>query len=370
MQLLHTPLDAMHRDLGARMVPFAGYDMPVQYREGIIAEHQHTRSEAGLFDVSHMGQLVLEGNAVVSLLESLVPADIESLPLHGQCYALLTNDEGGVRDDLIITRWGAERFLLVVNAACKIRDRDYIAAHLAPDQTLRMLEGQALLALQGPASRSVLGELLPEVTSLTFLEGAVLSHDGAELYVSCSGYTGEDGFEISLPGEAAVALARQLLAHDAVKPAGLGARDSLRLEAGLCLYGHELDESTSPVEAGLGWSIGRARRPGGVREGGYPGCERIERELAGGASRRRVGLTVSGRRPVREGYAIRTGAGEEVGVVTSGGYGASVGAPIAMAYVHSACQQPGTELLVDARGREIAVTVARMPFLATNYFRG
>mgnify|MGYP006272919759 CR=1 FL=1 len=370
MALLHTPLDALHRELGARMVPFAGYDMPLQYAPGIIAEHRHTRSGASLFDVSHMGQLLLEGPGVTATLETLVPADLAGLAAGRQCYTLLTNDAGGVRDDLIVTRQGPERLFLVVNAACKAADRAHIEARLQPGQQLRELSGRGLLALQGPAARAALATLLPEAAQLTFLQGGAFNLDGMELYITCSGYTGEDGFELSVDGALATALARRLLALPQLAPAGLGARDSLRLEAGLCLYGHELTAQTSPVEAGLAWSIGRARRPGGERAGGYPGAERVAAELAAGPARRRVGLRVDGRRPVREGQAVRTARGDTVGAVTSGGFGATLGAPLAMAYVDSACAAPDTPLVVDARGRDIAVTVTRMPFVPQRYCRG
>jgi aminomethyltransferase len=352
------------------MVPFAGYEMPVQYRGGIIAEHLHSRGQASLFDVSHMGQLVLEGGGAAATLEALVPADVEGLATQRQCYTLLMNDAGGVRDDLIITRWGADRFLLVVNAACKAEDRQYIASRLSPGQTLRELDDQGLLALQGPQAREVLRTLMPEVADLTFLDGAHLRFEGTDVFVSCSGYTGEDGFELSVPGESAEALARRLLAHPAVAPAGLGARDSLRLEAGLCLYGHELSAEISPVEAGLTWSIGRARRPDGARAGGYPGAGRIAEEMVQGAARRRVGLAVTGRRPVREGQVVLDKSGAAVGVVTSGGFGASVEAPIAMAYVTPDAAAPGTALAVDARGKQVGVTVAKLPFVAPRYYRG
>ena len=370
MTLKHTPLDGLHRELGARMVPFAGYDMPVQYPEGILAEHRHTREAAGLFDVSHMGQFVLSGAAITATLERLVPADLEALAPHRQTYSLLTNDEGGVRDDLIITRWDADRFFLVVNAGCKDADRDWIAAQLEPGQQLEVLEAQALLALQGPRAREVLDVLAPGVAALPFLHGGHFEVAGLPVYVTCSGYTGEDGFELSCAAAHAEALARHLLAPPAVRPIGLGARDSLRLEAGLCLYGHELSTAITPIEAGLAWAIGKSRRPGGVRAGGYPGAERIARELADGPARRRVGLRVNGRRPVREGQAVLSPTGEALGVVTSGAYGASVDAPIAMALLAREHAAPGTELAVDVRGNPQPVTVTALPFVPQRYFRG
>jgi aminomethyltransferase len=369
MALLHTPLDGLHRELGARMVPFAGYDMPVSYPAGIIAEHTHTREQAGLFDVSHMGQYLLEGPGVTATLESLVPADLEALGEHRQCYTLLTNDAGGVRDDLIVTRGAKDQFFLVVNAACKVEDRAWIESHLRPGQTLRELDRQGLLALQGPAARDVLATLFPEAASLMFLQALESRFDDLPVYITCSGYTGEDGFELSVPPAAVEPLARRLLAHDAVAPAGLGARDSLRLEAGLCLYGHELSAEISPVEAGLSWTIGKARRPGGPRVGAYPGAAAIGEQLAGGVARRRVGLRVEARRPVREGQAVLDADGVAVGVVTSGGFGPTLGAPIAMAYVDSSCAAAGTALTVDARGRHLPVVVTKMPFVTPRYRR-
>jgi aminomethyltransferase len=369
MSLLTTPLDALHRELGARMVPFAGYDMPVQYPAGILREHQHTREQAGLFDVSHMGQVVIEGPGTAALLERLVPADVAGLAMHSQSYALLTNDEGGVRDDLIITRWGEERFFLVVNAACKADDIAYLEAGL-DGQTLTVLADRALLALQGPAARAVLSELVPELARLPFLRGAEAVIDGVDCYVTCSGYTGEDGFELSLPAASAEAIARRLLAAPSVAPAGLGARDSLRLEAGLCLYGHELDAQTNVVDAGLYWSVGKARRPGGEREGGFPGANAIFSRKAAGPERRRVGLRVEGKRPVRDGQSLFAASGEEVGVITSACYGASAGGPIAMGYVASAYSDIDTPLEAEARGKRLPVTVAQMPFVPQRYYRG
>ncbi|MEM8548623.1 MAG: glycine cleavage system aminomethyltransferase GcvT, partial [Pseudomonadota bacterium] len=268
MSLKTTPLDALHREMGARMVPFAGYDMPVQYPQGILAEHRFTRSDAGLFDVSHMGQFIVEGPGITATLESLLPVDLVALGEHQQTYALLTNAEGGVLDDLIITRWGPDRFFLVVNAACKAEDRAWIETHLSANQSLTELDDRALLALQGPAAREVLGEMIPEVKALSFMNGVSCTLNGMEIYATCSGYTGEDGFELSVANSDAVALAKGLIDSPRVQPIGLGARDSLRLEAGLCLYGHELDTTTTPIEAKLNWAISKARRPGGEREGG------------------------------------------------------------------------------------------------------
>lgn len=369
MTLKHTPLDALHRELGARMVPFAGYEMPVQYPQGIIHEHQHTRSAASLFDVSHMGQLIVRGEGAEQLLESLMPADIRGLGTHCQTYALLTNDRGGVRDDLIVTRWGQDSFFLVVNAACKDDDIAHIRAHLAGQQ-LEVLEDQALLALQGPAAREVLAGLCPDIATLPFMHGIQADIDGVPVYLTCSGYTGEDGFEISLPARAAEALARRLLAVPGVAAAGLGARDSLRLEAGLCLYGHELSAEIDPVQAGLLWAISKARRPGGDRPGGFPGAEIIFQRLQTRPPLCRAGLAVEGRRPVREGQVVLGPDGKPVGEVCSGGFGPTVGAPIAMAYIPRELAEPGTVLAVDVRGKPQAVTVARLPFVPQRYFRG
>ena len=369
MSLLTTPLHALHCELGARMVPFAGYDMPVQYPAGIIKEHLHTREAAGLFDVSHMGQVVIEGPGSTRVLESLVPVDLQALPVNGQTYALLTNDAGGVRDDLIITRWDEERFFLVVNAACKAADIAHLRSHL-DGQTLEVLEDRALLALQGPRAREVMAELCDDAVRLVFMSGCHTTLDGVPAFITCSGYTGEDGFELSVPASQADAIARRLLAFDAVAPVGLGARDSLRLEAGLCLYGHELSETIDPVQAGLLWSISKSRRPDGERPGGFPGAEEIFERIDNKPALRRVGLAIEGKRPVREGQSVLDAGGEVVGEICSACYGASVGGPIAMAYVARSLGEPGTALQVDVRGRMVPVTVTRMPFTPQRYFRG
>lgn len=370
MLLKHTPLDALHRELGARMVPFAAYDMPVQYASGIIAEHRHTRELAGLFDVSHMGQFVAEGPGITAALEALMPADLVALPEHAQTYSLLTNADGGVRDDLIVTRWSADSFFLVVNAACKNEDSAWIQSQLKPGQVLREIDQQALLALQGPAARAVLATLIPATESLVFMQGMRAEFDGEAVYVTCSGYTGEDGFEVSVPAAKAEALARALLSDERVAAIGLGARDSLRLEAGLCLYGHELSPTITPVEAKLTWAIGKARRPDGARAGGYPGAERIAGQLAQGAQRLRVGLRITGKRPVREGQSVLNADGQTIGEITSGGFGPSVDAPIAMAMVEAAHAGIGTDLLVDVRGKTLEATVSKLPLVAQRYFRG
>ncbi len=367
--MLKTPMDALHRELGARMVPFAGYEMPVQYPAGILSEHQHTRNAAGLFDVSHMGQLRITGPGIDRALETLVPVDLLGLGENSQVYALFTNDAGGVLDDLIITRWGPEEFFLVVNAACKEQDIAHLRNHLQGFD-IEVMEQRGLLALQGPAARNLVTDLIPAAAALTFMHGCHAEINGVEIYLTCSGYTGEDGFELSIPADATEAVARVLLGHGEVEPIGLGARDSLRLEAGLCLYGHELTTDTTPVEACLMWSISKARRTDGERAGGFPGAELIFSRQAEGVPQRRVGLQVEGKRPVREGQLVLNAEGEEIGSVTSACYGATLGAPIAMAYVNSEYREPGTALSVDVRGKPQPVTVTRTPFVPQRYYRG
>ena len=369
MTLLTTPLDAVHRELGAKMVPFAGYDMPVQYPTGIIKEHLQTRESAGLFDVSHMGQVLIEGDGAAAVLESLVPVDVEGLGLQRQTYALFTNDQGGVLDDLIITRWAENRFFLVVNAACKEQDIGHLRAHL-DGQQLTVLEDRALLALQGPLARGVMARLCPAAAELVFMQGTAASIDGVDVYITCSGYTGEDGFELSIPAASAEAIARLLLAQEEVAPIGLGARNSLRQEAGLCLYGHELTPEIDPVQAGLLWSISKVRRADGARPGGFPGADLIFQRIDNKPPLRRVGLSVEGRRPMREGQPVLDGDGRKVGEICSACYGASVGGPIAMAYIERALAKPGTALAVEVRGKALPVTVTRMPFIPQRYYRG
>jgi aminomethyltransferase len=369
MPLMTTPLDALHRQLGGKMVPFAGYDMPVQYPTGIIREHLHTREAAGFFDVSHMGQLILDGEGSAELLESLVPVDILGLGQDRQTYALFTNEQGGVLDDLIITRWGENRFFLVVNAACKSADIAHLRAHLR-GQTLTVMEQQALLALQGPAAREVMGSLCPEAAGLVFMQGCRAQICGARAYVTCSGYTGEDGFEISLAADRAEAVARALLEVEAVQPVGLGARDSLRLEAGLCLYGHELTADIDPVQAGLMWSISKARRSDGSRPGGFPGAETILERMENKPSLCRVGLVADGKRPLREGQEVLDAGGSRLGDISSACYGASLGKPIGMAYLEREAGRPGTALQVAVRDKLLPVTVTAMPFVPQRYYRG
>ncbi len=374
-ETLKTPLHALHRDLGARMTPFAGYDMPVQYPPGILKEHLHTRARAGLFDVSHMGQVVLRPNSgdiadAALALERLVPVDILGLAEGRQRYALFTNEAGGILDDLMVANRGDHLFL-VVNAACKDADEAHLRAHLSDACEIERLDGRALLALQGPEAAAVLAAMEPESAEMRFMDVRALTLAGAACIVSRSGYSGEDGFEISVPDDAAVALARALLAHEAVEPIGLGARDSLRLEAGLCLYGSDLDPTTSPVEASLLWAMQKPRRAGGAREGGFPGASRILGELADGASRRRVGLLPEGRAPVRGGAAVFAGENDAdpAGTVTSGAFGPSLGGPMAMGYVPSGLAAAGTRLFAEVRGKKLPVTVAAMPFVTPNYKR-
>ena len=374
-EVLETPLHALHLELGARMTPFAGYDMPVQFPLGIMKEHLHTRAKAGLFDVSHMGQVVLRPKSgdiadAALALERLVPVDILGIAEGRQRYALFTNAQGGILDDLMVTNRGDHLFL-VVNAACKDADEAHMRAHLGDACEIERLDGRALMALQGPEAGAVLEAMAPESAEMRFMDVRALTLAGATCIVSRSGYSGEDGFEISVPNDAAAALARALLAHEAVEPIGLGARDSLRLEAGLCLYGSDLDPTTSPVEAALVWAMQKARRAGGAREGGFPGAARILDELANGAGRRRVGLLPEGRAPVRGGAALFAGEddADPVGIVTSGAFGPSLGGPMAMGYVPSDLAATGTRLFAAVRGKKLPVAVAAMPFVKPNYKR-
>ena len=371
--LLKTPLHELHLELGARMVPFAGYDMPVQYPTGILAEHLHTRSAAGLFDVSHMGQAFLEGPNGARRFETLAPTDIGVQPIGRIRYTQLLNESGGILDDLMVApraprQGGEERLFLVVNAARKDEDFAHIR-RLAPDLRLEPLAGRALIALQGPKAAEILARTWPRVAAMPFMTMTATGDEGDGIegyFLSRSGYTGEDGFEISLPAGEAAAFVRRLLEDPEVRPIGLGARDSLRLEAGLCLYGHDIDETTSPIEAGLSWSIPKRRR----EEGGFPGAERILREMADGPARRRVGLRPDGKAPAREGADIVGEEGRTIGRVTSGGFGPSVGAPIAMGYVESASAAPGGPVALMVRGKPLAARVAAMPFHPHAYFRG
>lgn len=367
-ELLKTPLHDLHVARGARMMSFAGYAMPVQYPAGIITEHKHTRNAAGLFDVSHMGQAILRGADVAASFEKLVPGDIAGLATGQMRYTLLLNETGGIRDDLMATRIeenGALALFLVVNGACRDADFAHIASSLDGEATLEILADRALLALQGPGAEDVLAELAPDCSDLVFLEGRDMEVDGVSAFVTRSGYTGEDGYEISLPAAAAAAFAEKLLAHDAVEPIGLGARDSLRLEAGLCLYGHDIDEVTTPVEAGLSWTVGKRRR----ETADFPGAAIILKQIADGPSRRRVGLLPEGRAPVREGAPIQDAAGDGLGMVTSGGFAPGLERPIAMGYVAADHAEAGTSVTIELRGRSVAAEVAAMPFVKPNYKR-
>jgi len=367
--LLETPLTALHQMLGAKLVPFAGYSMPISYPGGIIAEHNHTRSQSGLFDVSHMGQLTVLGDAVAERLERVMPNDFISLAPMSSVYGLLMNETGGVRDDLIATNLGDGRFNLVVNASNKHEDLAYLRAAL-PDLTFELHEDRALMALQGPASRAVMARLGKKASGLGFMTAAQDQIDGIDIWVTCSGYTGEDGFEISVSASEAERLAHYLLAEPEVEAIGLGARDSLRLEAGLCLHGHELSPDITPIEAGLNWAIARERRESGSRPGGYPGAAIIHHQLSEGAARRRVGLRVEGRRPVRAGEALLDSAGNEVGVICSDAFGASIGGPVAMGFVQPACSQVGSDLHVMVRGKQVDLKVVSLPMVPNRYYRG
>jgi len=367
--LLKTPLYAMHVELGAKLVPFAGYAMPVNYPAGIIAEHRQCREAAALFDVSHMGQLRLTGDDAARALETLVPVDVVDLGLHKQRYALFTSPSGGILDDLMITRREAD-LLLIVNAACKAADTQHLIGSIGARCTVIPMPDRALLALQGPKAVIALARLNPEVARLTFMTGGSFKLAGVECFVTRSGYTGEDGFEISVAAEQAAALARALLREPEVKPAGLGARDTLRLEAGLCLYGHDIDTKTTPVEAALTWAMQKVRRPGGARAGGYPGAAVIEAQLASGSPVKRVGLVGLERVPVREGAPIVDAQGRKLGHVTSGTLGPTVNQPIAMAYLAANHAQLHHEVYAEVRGKRVPMRVSAMPFAPHRYHRG
>jgi aminomethyltransferase len=373
--LNRTPLYDMHVGLGARMVPFAGYDMPVQYPAGIIKEHLHTRAAAGLFDVSHMGQIMVRARSgrladAARALETLVAADVLGLAEGRQRYALFTNPNGGILDDLMVANLG-DHLRLIVNASRKAADAAHLRAHLAQACSIDPLPDRALIALQGPGAEAALAALAPEVHSMRFMDIRRLHLGGAACVISRSGYTGEDGFEISISGEQAASFCGTLLKDAAVMPAGLGARDSLRLEAGLCLYGSDLDPATTPVEATLEWSIAGARRTGGARSGGFPGADIILGQLDRGPSRRRVGLKPEGRAPVRGGAALfgREDDAAQIGSVTSGGFGVSLGVPIAMGYVPVAQAAPARRLFTELRGRREALQVCPLPFAPLRYKR-
>ena len=363
--LKRTALFDLHVKLGAKIVPFAGWEMPVQYPMGVLREHLHTRAQAGLFDVCHMGQVILPAEAVAAL-EALVPVDIAGLGLNRQRYAMFTNDAGGILDDLMVANRGDHLFV-VVNAACAEADIAHLKAHV---DGVTVVEGRGLLALQGPSAEAVLERLLPGAALMRFMDTATFLWQGADLWVSRSGYTGEDGYEISVPDGVIEAFAVALIDQPEVEPIGLGARDSLRLEAGLCLYGHDIDTTTTPVEAGLTWAIQKARRAGGAREGGFPGAARILRELAEGPGRQRLGLRPEGRAPMREGVEIyeHSEGGTPIGTVTSGGFGPSIEAPMAMAYL-PAHLRIGDTVYGDLRGKRLPARIVAMPFQPTTYKR-
>jgi aminomethyltransferase len=370
--LKRTPLHALHLQLGAKMVPFAGYEMPVSYPAGVIKEHLHTREAAGLFDVSHMGQAFLIGPdhaTTAAALEALAPGDMVGLAPGRQRYTLLTNEAGGIIDDLMVTRPASPgedgRLMLVVNAARKAVDYAHLASHVPQGVMLAAIDDRALIALQGPLAASVMAELCPKAAELGFMTAGHAKLAGVECHVSRSGYTGEDGFEISLPADQAEQAVRTLLAHPAVKPIGLGARDTLRLEAGLCLYGHDIDETTSPAEADLLWSVAKRRR----EEGGFPGAERLQQEVTEGPARRRVGLRLEGRAPAREGCEIVGTDGAVIGKVTSGSFTPSVGGPIAMGYIEIAAASIGTPVRIVIRGTPHPAAVVSMPFVPHRYHR-
>lgn len=372
-ELQRTAFYDLHCELGAKMVPFAGYEMPVQYPLGVMKEHLHCRAAAGLFDVSHMGQVILRANDPEQAklgLERLIPQDVLGLAQDRQRYGFFTNEAGGIEDDLMFANRDDHLFL-VVNAGCKAQDVARMRAALEPAVSVSLLDDRALLALQGPKAEAVLVGLNPEVAQMRFMDVRTVSLCDALCWVSRSGYTGEDGYEISVPLAAAKDLARVLLAHDDVEAIGLGARDSLRLEAGLCLYGHDIDATTSPVEAALTWGIQKLRRAGGDRAGGFPGAERILAELGQGVSRKRVGLLPQGRAPMREGTLLFASAEADtpIGTVTSGGFGPSVGAPVAMGYVDAAYAAIDTPLFGALRGKRHAVSVAKLPFVTAGFKR-
>jgi aminomethyltransferase len=370
--LIHTPLHQLHVDLGAKMVPFAGYAMPVQYQMGVMQEHLHTRAKAGLFDVSHMGQVIIKGAdypTIASALEALIPVNVVGLGVDRQRYGFFTNYAGGVLDDLMLANRGDHVFM-VVNASCKAADISYMKANLT-NIAVTEITDRALLALQGPAAEAVLSALDPNAENMRFMDVTSLTLLGTECWVSRSGYTGEDGYEISVPAAQAEALAKELLAHEDVAPIGLGARDSLRLEAGLCLYGQDMDEGLNPVEASLSWAIPKVRRTDGARAGGFPGADVILAALDTGADRHRVGLKPEGRAPMRHGVPLFKSAEDEtqIGFITSGGFGPSVGAPVAMGIVADGLHDPGTVLYGELRGKRLPITVTSLPFTPANFKR-
>ena len=370
--LRKTPLHALHLELGAKMVPFAGYDMPVQYPMGVMQEHLHTRSSAGLFDVSHMGQVMLRGASfadVAQALEALVPVSVLNLGEGRQRYGFFTTDQGGILDDLMFANRG-DHILMVINAANTDAGLSHLRANLS-DVEITHITDRALIALQGPSAEAALATLAPVAAQMQFMDVATIDINGVEAWVSRSGYTGEDGYEISVPAGAAEALAKALLAQDGVAPIGLGARDSLRLEAGLCLHGHDIDKATTPIEAGLSWAIQKVRRAEGDRAGGFPGADVILPQIAQGTERKRIGLRPEGRAPMREGVEIFASETAEapIGRITSGGFGPTVGGPVAMGYVATEFAQSGTQLFGALRGKRLPLTVTTLPFTPANFKR-
>ena len=370
--LLSTPLNALHLELGARMVPFAGYSMPVQYPAGLMAEHLHTRQAAGLFDVSHMGQLHLVGRDAAAAFETLMPVDVIDLPVGKQRYGLLLNDEGGIIDDLMFFNKGNGEIFVIVNGACKVGDIAHIQERIGMRCQVVPMPDHALLALQGPQAVTALARLAPGVEQLVFMTGGDFTIADCDCFVTRSGYTGEDGFEISVPATQAETLARALLAQPEVKPIGLGARNSLRLEAGLCLYGNDIDTTTTPVEAALNWAIQKVRRTGGTRAGGFPGADKVLAQLDNPSilTRKRVALVATERVPVREPAVLENMDGQQIGQVTSGLLSPTLNQPIAMAYVGPDYTATGTELFAMVRGKPVPMKVSTTPFVPTHYYRG
>ena len=371
--LRKTPLNALHREFGAKLTEFAGYEMPVQYRLGILGEHQHTRKKAGLFDVSHMGQVILSGQSYEETalsLEKVLPMDVLGLEIGRQRYGFLTNDDGGILDDLMFSNRG-DHIFVVLNAACKDSDIKYLRSLLEPNISIKEIENRALIALQGPASEAVLGKYHPQIKNMKFMDVETLPIDGSECWISRSGYTGEDGFEISIPAEAAEPITRSILSNQNVEFIGLGARDSLRLEAGLCLYGHDIDQATTPVEASLTWAIQKARRSNGSRASGFIGSEIILKQLAGGTNKKRVGFLPQTRAPMREGVEIfgTETSKDAIGKITSGGYGPTVGYPIAMGYINSEYANSEDDMFGELRGKRVPVKVSNLPFVPLNFKR-
>ncbi len=367
-ELLTTPLNDLHRELGAKMVPFAGYAMPVQYADGIVKEHLHTREHASVFDVSHMGQLLLSGQGIDDALEKILPINAKGMQVGRQRYCFFTLENGGILDDLMLARVDENAFYMVVNASRKDVDYPHLHKHLAGFDIVEM-NHHALIAIQGPQAADTLEHLIPGVADMRFMDSRAFNIDGIDYRVARCGYTGEDGFEISMPAGKSISFTKKLLAQDNVAPAGLGARDSLRLEAGLCLYGNDIDENTTPVEADLLWAMQKVRKTGGERQGGFLGAEVILPQITSGASRKRVGFTVDGKAPVRAHTELFDSAGNKIGEVTSGGFGATLNAPVAMGYVDTAHSQVGTKVTAKVRKKEIELTVTSLPLVPQRYKR-